>query len=133
MGSPGGGSVCISAIQSTSMLLQLEARYSGRSNGCIQPTVAMTQRVCKPSIVPDRQSSHSSEVPTGSVDPGGPNMDGPTLVSSPTGNALQLSSAVSLTFKSVSADLQCRLDGPSTPTSYMSLAKVCKWEPFGSC
>ena len=68
-------------------------------------------------MVPDRQSSLSSEVPTGSGDPGGPSMDGPTLIYSPTGNTLQLSLAVSLTSEPVSADLQCRLDGPPTPTN----------------
>ena len=110
VGPPGGRLVCISTIQSTSALLQLETRSFGGSNRCIQPTVATIQRVCKPSMVSDRQSSLSNEGPTGSGDPGSPSMEGPTLVSSPTGNALQLSSAASSTAQPVSADLQCISD-----------------------
>ena len=128
VGPPGGGPVCISAIQSTSVLLQLETRSSGRSNRCIQPTVATIQRVCESPMVPDRQGSFSSEDPTGSGDPGGPSMEGPTLVPSPTGNALQLSSAASSPAEPISADLQCRSDGPSTPTSRLA----CLRQKFGS-
>ena len=128
VGPPGGRLVCISAIQSTSTLFQLETGSSGGSNRCIQPTVATIQRVCKPSMVSDRQSSLSSEGPTGSGDPGGPSMEGPTLVSSPTGNALQLSSAASSTAEPVPANLQCRSDGPSTPTSRLA----CLRQKFGS-
>ena len=128
VGPPGGGPVCISVIQSTSALLQLETRSSGRSNRCIQSTVATIQRVCEPSMVPDRQSSLSGEGSTGSGDPGGSSMEGPTLVSSPTGNALQLSSAASSSAKPVPADLQCRSDGPSTPTSRLA----CLRQKFGS-
>ena len=55
-------------------------------------------------------------------------MEGPTLVSSPTGNALQLSSAASSSAKPGPADLQCRSDGPSTPISPLA----CLWQKFGS-
>ena len=77
---------------------------------------------------PDRQSSLSGEGSTGSGDPGGSSMEGPTLVSRPTGNALQLSSAASSSAKPVPADLQCRSDGPSTPTSRLA----CLRQKFGS-
>ena len=120
VGAPGGGLICVPTIQSTSTLFQLEARSTGTSHRCIQPTVGALQRVCEPSMVPDRQSSLSGEGPTGSGNSGGPGMEGSALVPSSPGNALRLpSTALSLIGPSA-VDLQHTSDGSSTPTSRLA-------------
>ena len=109
---------------------QLPRYFSWRPDPLAEATDAFSQQwqQFRGYAYPDRQSSLSSEGPTDSGDPGGPSMEGPTLVSSPTGNALQLSSAASSTAKPVPANLQCRSDGPSTPTSCLA----CLRQKFGS-
>ena len=114
--SPGSGPVCISPVHPTPTVFQLEARSSGGGNRCLQPAVGTVQRVCKPSMVSDREGSQSSKKSTSSGGPGGPSMEGPTVVPSAAGVVTQLPTTASSVPGSVPVDIQQGSDGSSTST-----------------
>ena len=127
-GSPGSGPVCFPSVNSTSSVFQLETRPNGRGNRCLQPAVVgEPERLCESSIVPDRQGSVTSEEPTSSSDPGGSGLEGPTMVSSPAGDVVQLSATASSVTESIAVKAQRGPDGFSTPTSHVA----CLQQKFG--
>ena len=126
-GSPGSKPVCFPPVDSTSSVFQLETRPNGRGNRCLQPTVGEPERLCESSMVPDRQGSVTSEEPTSSSDPGGSSLEGPTMVSSPAGDVVQLSAAASSVTEPIAVRAQRGPDGFSTPTSRVA----CLRQKFG--
>ena len=76
-------------------------------------------------MVPDRQ--HTSEEPTSSSDPGGSSLEGPTMVSSPAGDVVQLSVTASSVTEPIAVRAQRGPDGFSTPTSRVA----CLRQKFG--
>ena len=91
VGSTGGGSVCIMPVLSAELVLQLEARYTSRSNRCFSTGLGPSEGLCQPSLVSDRESSQASESPAGSGGSSGPSVEGSAMVSSSSGDALELS------------------------------------------
>ena len=126
-GSPGSGPVCFPSVYSTSSVFQLETRPNGRGNRCLQPAVGEPERLCESSMVPDRQGSVTSEEPTSSSDPSGSGLEGPTMVSSPAGDVVQLSATASLVTEPIAVRAQRGPDGFSTPTSRVA----CLRQKFG--
>ena len=126
-GSPGSGPVCFPSVDSTSSVFQLETRPNGSGNRCLQPTVGEPKRLCKSSMVPDRQGSVTSEEPTGSSDPGGSGLEGPTLISSFAEDVIKLSAAASSVTEPIAVRAQHGPDGFSTPTSSVA----CLRQKFG--
>ena len=67
LGTPRGGPVCISPILlPTTLLLQLEARSSGRSYEYLSTGLAPSESICKSPMVPDCEGPEPSKDPTGS-------------------------------------------------------------------
>ena len=100
-GSPGSGPVCFPSVHSASVVFQLETTTNGRGNRCLQSTVGKSKRLCESSMVSDRQGSVTSEEPTSLSDPAGSSLEGPTMVPSLAGDAVQLSSAASSVTESI--------------------------------
>ena len=96
------------------MLLQLEARPTGRGDGCIQPAVGEVQRVREPSMVLGGQSSVTGATTASPSNPGGPCVEQPALVSSPAGDTVQLSTATSSHTEPTPVDIQCESNGSPT-------------------
>ena len=82
--------ICIPSVHPTAAILQLEARSISRSNRYLQPTVGSIKGICKSSMMLSRQSSDTSEEPTGSNNSCGSGVEGTIVVSSPAGNVVQL-------------------------------------------
>ena len=89
----GSGPVCLQADTSGSPLLQLEARSSGRSSGCLSTGLGPTEGVCQPSLVPYRQSIGSSSSSASSAPSGSTSVEGSDLVSSAPGDVMGLPQA----------------------------------------
>ena len=53
----GGGPVCILSGHTSALFLQLEARFTGQHDRCFQPGLGSGKGLCKPSMVPNRESS----------------------------------------------------------------------------
>ena len=120
LGSSGGGSVCITPVLSAGPVLQLEAGFNGRSNRCFSTGLGPPEGLCQPSLVFDRESSQTSEIPAGSGDSSGPSVEGSVMVSSSSGDALGLSSVDSSLSGSISHDLQLSGNEFSAPASHMA-------------
>ena len=71
-------------------------------------------------MVSDRQGSVTSEEPTSSSDPAGSSLEGPTMVPSLAGDAVQLSSAASSVTEPIAVRAQHGPDGVFTPTSHVA-------------
>ena len=126
-GSPGSGTVCFPSVDSASTVFQLEARPNGRGNRCLQSTMGEPKRLCESSMVSDRQGSVTSEEPTSSSDPGGFSLEGPTMVPSLAGDAVQLSPAASLVTEPITVRAQHGPDGVFTPNTRVA----CLQRKFG--
>ena len=85
------------------------------------------QRLCKPSMVPDLQGSHTNEEPPGSDNSHSCSMEGPTLVPCSAGDAIQLPSTATPLTESIPAGVRHETDGPTTSTCHMAYLQ----EKFG--
>ncbi len=86
-GPSGGGPICNPFDDPAANILQLETRPSGNSNECLHPGLVADQGVRQPSMEPDRQSPLTSSAPASRTCLGSPDMESPTVVPSPTGDA----------------------------------------------
>ena len=75
------------------------------------------EELCKSPMVSDWQGSITSEEPTSSTHPCGSTLEGPTMVPSFTGDAVQLSTSTSPFTKPMSVGAQHGSDRLSTPTN----------------
>ena len=106
-------------------LLQLETRPSGGSSGCLPTGLEPIEGVCQSSLVSHRQSSEPSTLAEGSAGASSTSVEGSSLVSSASGNAvgIPLSDCPSTRPDSEANRL---LDGDGPSTSHMA----CLWERF---
>ena len=120
LGPPGGRPVCHAPFDSTSSVLQLEAGPSSGSNRCFSAGLGVSEGICQPSLVPDRESSESGESSRSSGDLGGAGLERSTMVSSSSGDAMGLSSVDSLVQQPFSDDLRVSGHEFSAPASRMA-------------
>ena len=90
MGPTGSGPVCLSSVQSTSEVLQLETRPTGRSYRCLQPEVESPEGLCKSSVVPSGQSPQPREESTSSSYSCSSSLEGAAMVPSLAGDVVRL-------------------------------------------
>ena len=80
----------------TGSVLQLETGSSSRSSRCFSAGLGASEGIRQPSVVLNGESSETGESSSSSSDPGGPSLEGSTVVSSSSGDAVGFSSVDSL-------------------------------------
>ena len=120
VGSAGRGPVCNSHVHPTPTFLQLETRFISRGSRCLQSTMVSVKRLCKPSLVPNRQGLLTNKEPSGPRNICSSTMEGPTMVPSTAGNAVRLPPTTTSLTEPVSMKRQHRTYGYSTSSSHMA-------------
>ena len=115
LGTFGGGPVCLQIDPPTTLVFQLETRSSGRSSGCISARLEQGERLCQPSVVPDRTRSQQDSVTGSSSNSSGPSVEESGLVPSSSGNVGGLPTTYSPTRGSV-AEGQGAEDNRDSPS-----------------
>ena len=90
----GSGHVCFPVNKSASTLLQLETRSKCRGDRCLHTGLESVSRICKSSVVSVAGHPFQNKAPEGTGSAGCSHMGDPTLVSTNSGNANQLSTVV---------------------------------------
>ena len=89
----GSGPVCITPVNTTTQILQLETRPRSRSSECVCPGLAAPPRegLCQPPLVTDQQGTNSGASSESHNNPGGTGVENTSLVPQATGHAGGLS------------------------------------------
>ena len=87
----GSGLVCTKANTSVPTLFPLTARSLCIKNRCLPPRLVNTERVCQPSLEPNRPCPGKGSVPTSQESSSSTTMESTTLVPNPLGNSDRLS------------------------------------------
>ena len=120
VGSPGSGPVCHTTVHPASTFFQLEAGPTGGGNRCLQPAMGTAEGLCKSPMVLDCQSPITSKEPSSPGNSCSSGLEGPTLVSSPAGNAIRLSTTDSSLTESAPVGIRHGSDGSSAPASRLA-------------